>query len=192
MSLLKYNKNRNLVSIFLIILSCLFFISAIICLIWRQVLSPALSFLGLLMLSFNGSDGYPVLPLNSAILISWLSMAVVVTLATIMQAPAVRAQSRGMGYIIVGALAGMAVGLLGFTFTNSLMLLNGIMIIGVLAGIFFGFILYANTPNGAAVKPGSGYFFKYLLAKGFPAAITIMQTGVALVLAIALNNTSPL
>lgn len=43
------------------------------------------------------------------------------------------------------------------------------------------FINYAVISYGQA-----GNFFKYLLAKGFPTAITIMQIGVVLVIVIAL------
>lgn len=115
-------------------------------------------------------------------------MTVVVMLATMMQPVAVRRQSRGMGYMIGGAFAGLAVGLLGFTVSSSLSLLYGMMIVGVAAGIFLGFLLYTKTPEGSPVGITSGFFFKYLLAKGFPTAITVMQIGVVLVILVALHN----
>ena len=46
----------------------------------------------------------------------------------------------------------------------------------------------SHAPEGAGFGPSSGHFFNYLLAKGFPTAITVMQIGVALVLAIALQK----
>ena len=59
------------------------------------------------------------------------------------------------------------------------------------AGVFLGFLLYTRTPQGAPVNLLSGNFFSYLLAKGFPAAITVMQLGVVLVIALALYNIAP-
>ena len=91
-----------------------------------------------------------------------------------------------------GALAGMAVGLLACSFTTSIGILYTSMISGTVAGIFFGFLLYSRTPDGRPVGIGSGHFFQYLLAKGFPTAITVMQIGVAIVLAVAVYNVSAL
>lgn len=177
-------------TIFLIIAACICFIASIALLPKYQLIAPGLAYLGLLCLSFNGSSGYSVLPLNSTILISWLCMTIVVMMATLLQPQAIRAQSRGMGYIIIGGIVGLAVGLLGFTFSSSLSMLYAVMVVGVIAGIFFGFLTFTNTPHGTAVGLKSGNFFKYLLAKGFPTAITIMQLGIALVLGIALYNAS--
>lgn len=175
--------------IFLIILSCLLWAASLRALAGRVSLGPALSYLALLTLSFASSpEGIPAVPINGTILIGWLCMTVIVMFATYLQPPKVMAQTRGMWYIIAGALVGLAVGLLGFTFTTSLSLLYALMIVGVVAGIFFGFLLYTNTPDGAPVGIRSGNFFRYLLAKGFPAAITVMQGGVALVILIARHN----
>lgn len=153
----------------------------------RQLLAPAASYLGLLTLSFaTGSDGLPLLPINNVILIGWLCMTLVVMTTVVLQPAAVRAQKRGTGYMTVGALAGMSVGLLGFTVgAGSLSLIYGLMILATAAGTFFGFLLFTNTPDGAGVNLRSGRFFKYLLAKGFPIAIAVMMTGVAAVVAIA-------
>lgn len=177
-------------AIFLVILSAALFLAALATLPSRPLWSPALSYVGLVVVSLARSGGYPLLPINGVILTGWLCMTVIVMLATMMQPEPVRRQTRGMGYIIGGALAGLAVGLLGFTVVavSSLGLLYGIMIAGVAAGVFFGFLLYTGTPQGAPVGLRSGFFFKYLLAKGFPAAITVMQIGVVLVIVIALYN----
>lgn len=86
----------------------------------------------------------------------------------------------------------MAVGLLACSFTTSIGILYTSMISGTVAGIFFGFLLYSRTPDGRPVGIGSGHFFQYLLAKGFPTAITVMQIGVAIVLAVAVYNVSAL
>lgn len=173
---------------FLIIVSVVLWLGALASLMWRQILSPVLSYLGLLTLSLATEYGYQIVPINNTILMSWLCMTVVVMLATMLQPAPVRAQTRGTGYILAGALAGMAVGLLGFTVTASVALLYGIMIVATVAGIFFGFLLYTSTPDGKPVALQSGNFFRYLMAKGFPTAITVMQIGVALVIIIAFNR----
>lgn len=172
----------------LIVLTCILWTAAIVSLMWRQILSPALSFLGMFSLSLARTDGYHTVPLNTTILTAWLCMTVVVTLATMMQPAPVRAQTKGTGYITAGALAGMAVGLLGYTVTPAIDILYGIMITATVAGTFFGFLVYSATPDGAPVGIRSGNFFRYLLAKGFPAAITVMQIGVVLVIVLAMHK----
>lgn len=179
-------------TVFLIILSNLLWICAMVTLFRRQILSPALSYLALLTLSFAERDGVALLPINTTILTGWLMMTLVVIFATMLQPEAVRRQTRGLPFIVVGALVGLAIGLLGFTAVSSLSLRYAFMIIAVIAGIFFGFLLYTNTPDGRPVGIGSGNFFKYLLAKGFPTAITMMQLGVVLVLVIAMHNMNAL
>lgn len=173
---------------FLIILSCLLWIAACALMGKKILLSPGLSYLALVALSFAKVQGYPLLPINNVILTGWLCMTVIVMLIVIMQAPGVRNASRGVGYMAGGALTGMAVGLLGYTFTPSLALCYGIMIVATASGTFFGFLIYSNTPKGQGIELRSGNFFKYLLAKGFPVAITAMQLGVALTLLIAVNS----
>lgn len=122
----------------------------------------------------------------------WLVMTLVVMFTVILQPDPIRRQTRGMTYFIVGGAAGLAVGLLGFSFCQSISLRYSCMVLGVLAGVFLGFLLYTYTPDGRAVRPGSGHFFSYLLAKGFPTALTLMMPGVALVLVIALKNVNGL
>ena len=94
--------------------------------------------------------------------------------------------------MITGGITGLAVGLLGFSISSSITLRYAYMILATIAGIAFGFLLYTNTPSGKPVGPGSGNFFRYLLAKGFPTAITLMMLGVALVLLIAVKNVNGL
>ena len=175
-------------TVFLIILSCVLWACSLLALAGRPALGPALSYLGLLTLSFTDTTVGEMI--NNTILLGWLCMTVIVMFATYLQPVKVISQTRGMWYMIVGALVGMMVGLLGFTFVSSLSLLYSIMIIATVVGIFLGFLLYSRTPDGEPVAIGSGHFFQYLLAKGFPTAITVMQIGVALVLVIAVNNTN--
>lgn len=150
----------------------------------RPLFSPAMAYLGLLGLSFCSTDGIPWLPINSGMLLSWLCINVVVMMATILQPAAINRQARGMAYIIGGGVVGLAIGLLGFSITATISALYAIMMIATAAGIFFGFLLYSNTPDGRAVGVMSGNFFRYLLAKGFPTAVTLMQIGLVFVLLI--------
>lgn len=174
-------------STFIIIISILLFLAAIVMLPVRMPAAPSLSFAGLLVISLaRNARGYPVIPVNTTILLCWFFMTVVVTIATMMQPAPVRDTSRGMGYITTGAIAGMAVGLLGFTTSYRLNMLYSLMIAATSIGTFLGFLFFTNTPDGRAVGIKSGNFFRYLLAKGFPTAITVMQIGVALVIVIAL------
>lgn len=169
----------------LIITGILLWGAAFVALFRRLVLAPALSFLALLAVSFAREDTLPLLPINNVILISWLSITIVVMAATIMQNEETRRSSFGMAYIVTGAVAGMAVGLLGCTVTPDITMRYSIMVVATIAGTFFGYLLFGNTPEGKSRRQG---FFPYLMAKGFPAAITVMQLGVPLVLAIALYD----
>ena len=171
-------------SIFLLIASIVLWVTAIWSLATRPLLAPALSYLGLLAISFCQTDGIDWLPINGTMLISWLSITLVVMIATVLQPARIMSQSRGMAYIIGGGIVGLTIGLLGFTVTTDLSALNGIMIVATLVGIFFGFLLYSRTPDGSKVGVLSGNFFRYLLAKGFPTAITLMMIGLVFVLLI--------
>lgn len=171
-----------------LVFSCILYALALVLLRFRLIAAPACSFLALLVMSFfKSADGYQVLPINSSIIFGWLCITVLVTVATWLQPRAVRETSKGIIYISAGAIVGMAVGLLGFTFTSWVSALYAIMIVATAAGTFFGFLIYVSTPEGRAARPASGRFFPYLLAKGFPAAVTVMQGGVVLVLIIMVH-----
>ena len=174
-------------TVFLIIVSCVLWIAAIATLPRRPLFSPFLSYLGLLIISFAKSGPYELLPINGVMTTGWLCMTMVVMLTTLMQPADVRKESRGMGYIIVGAFTGLAVGLLGYTVSTDISMLYGIMIVAVVVGIFCGFLLFSRTPRGTSFSIASGNFFRYLLAKGFPTAITVMQIGIVLVLWLAMK-----
>ena len=176
-------------NVFIIIVSILFWLGSLWCLYGRQTIAPALSYMGLLILSFSNTFGMMI---NTTMLIGWLAMTLVVMFAAYMQPEPVRRQTKGMPFMIGGGIVGMALGLLGFTASSAITLRYSLMIVAVAAGIFLGFLLYTNTPDGRPVRPGSGNFFRYLLAKGFPTAITLMQMGVALVLLMVIKNVNGL
>lgn len=174
---------------FIIILSCLLWALSLWLLFRRQMLAPAASYLALLTLSFaKSSEGGQLLPINNVILIGWLAMTLVVMIATMLQAPALQAQRRGIAYMTVGAIVGMILGLLGLTAGAADSLLYSIMIVATALGTFLGFLLFTRTPDGTDVSLSSGRFFRYLLAKGFPVAITVMQIGVAALLTIVVTQ----
>lgn len=170
---------------FLIILSVLLWVCSLTVLLKKTIIGPALSFIALFVLSLARKGGFPLLPINSTILIGWLCMTAAVTGLTAMQPRSETDSAKGMGYVVAGALTGMAIGLLATTFGVSLTMTYGAMIIATAAGIFFGYLIYSNTPAGAECSIGSGNFFRSVFAKGFPVAITVMQIGVAAIIALA-------
>lgn len=172
-------------AIFLIILGILCWLGAIASLPKRILIAPALSYCGLILISFAKSGGYPIVPVSTPMTLSWLAITLVVMLIIILQDPAVRQQSRGVNYLTLGGIAGMAVGLLASSLSSSLSLLYALMIIAAAAGTVLGMILFSNTPEGKGVSPASGNFFRYLLAKGFPVLITVAQIGIVAVISIA-------
>lgn len=119
---------------------------------------------------------------------SWLVMTLIVMMIILLQDPALRVQTRGLGYMTVGSISGLAVGLLGYTLVSSVEGLYSIMACATIAGLFLGYLLFTFTPAGKDVAFNTGRFFKYLLAKGFPVAITIIMMGVAAVIAVMQAN----
>lgn len=172
-------------AIFLIIVSILLWLGSFATLFFRQLLAPALSYVALLLLSFASEGGQPLVPVNATILWGWLCMTVVVMVATILQPSEVNKSRLGTGYLLGGALVGLAVGMLGQTIATTLTMFYGVMVIAVAAGTFFGYLLFTNTPAGRPFSFNSGRFYSYLLAKGFPAAISVMMAGLALVITLA-------
>lgn len=165
-----------------IVISSILFLLALIFIRWMLVAAPFCSFLGLLILSMaKTSEGYPLLPLSSGMILGWLFMSVLVTVVTLCQPRPIRQTKRGMFYFLGGALTGMALGLLGFTFSDSPEIIYVIMIIATALGTFIGALMYGTTPAGSKISVNSGNFLTYFLAKGFPTAITIMQLGTVLI-----------
>lgn len=172
---------------FIIIISILLWVASLLSLLRRQVLGPALSYVALALLSLARTDGYRMLPINGTILSSWLVMTLVVIVTVIMQPQRISKLNRGTGYILGGALAGLAIGLAACSVTTAVSVLYGIMIVAVVIGIFMGFLLYTRTPDGRGLGVASSEFFRYLLAKGFPTAITVMMAGIPLVMLMAMR-----
>ena len=170
-------------SVFLIISGVLLFAGAIALLFKQQMLSPIASLAGLTCIWLSET-----LPLNSTIIVGWLGMTLLVMAATWLQPEAIKQQTKGVGYMTIGGITGMSIGILGYSLTNSLSLLYGIMIAATAFGVCLGYMLFTNTPEGQKVNIRSGHFLTYLSAKGFPVGITIMQIGITLVLMLAITN----
>ena len=166
-----------------IVFASLLFVIALICVPYRLVASPCAAFLGLLILGMGHTEeGYPILPLSNTTLLGWLFMAVLVTVIIFCQPAPLRHARFGLWYYLGGALTGMAIGLLGFTFLPYPGGRYVFMIVCVAAATFFSGMMFANTPAGKNVSLKSGHFFTYIMAKGFPVAITVMQLGTVLVI----------
>lgn len=180
----------EIMTIFLIVLSCLLWTAAFLALPKRVILGPALSYCAMLLMSFTKYSsginiGTPLFPLTGSLLISWLLITVIVLFIIIMQDPAIRVQSRGVAYMETGGVAGMTVGIAFISILQSLTLAYALMITGTITGIFLGLLLFSRTPRGKALTPLSGNFFRYLLAKGFPTLVTVAQLGIILVITAA-------
>lgn len=168
-------------TIFLTILSCLLFAGALATLPKYILLSPALSYCGMLLLTFcKNSIGDAIFPLTTSLLVSWLCITLVVMLIIVMQPAEIRQQSRGVFYMAVGALAGMMLGLAFVNLMSTMQMAYALMVLGTAVGIFLGLLVFAGTPRGTNIRTGSGYFFKYLAAKGFPILVTMAQGGIIL------------
>lgn len=171
--------------ILFLILSIICFGAAVALIFVREMLAPVAAFLGLLFMWLSD-----MLPLNSTIIIMWLCMSALVTTVPMLQDAFTRSRRDGLAYMTAGAFTGLAVGLLGITFASTPSMLYGIMIVATAAGTFFGYMLYTNTPKVRSLNPVQRRSFGYLLAKGFPIAITAMEIGVVLVLLLLVNQAS--
>lgn len=170
-------------AIVLLIISIAAYGASLAALYLRGNLAPVAGFAGLLFMWLSGA-----LPLNGSIVAMWLCITLIVVCIGLLQPPAVRSSRVGAGYMALGGIAAMAVGLLGFTFARSLSMLHGIMVVATLAGVVFGYMLFSNTPAGRNFRLGRPGAVAYLLAKGFPVAIALMELGVTLVVLLAVNN----
>lgn len=168
----------------LLIIGLLIWIVAIVALWRRPAAGPAASFVALMIVSFAKEGSYPIVPVNNAMTLTWLAMTLIVVCATYLQPAEVRNDSRGVAYGVVGAFTGMALGLAFLGSVASSSAAYATLIIAIAAGTILGLLLYSSTPRGRFMSIGSGLFLNRLSSKGFPIAITMMQLGMAILLAI--------
>lgn len=84
----------------------------------------------------------------------------------------VRDSRRGLGYIGIGAIVGMAVGLTMYRAAT--------VIGGAAVGAFLAAIAYTRTSRGKTLEFPTSKFFNYLGAKGIPAVVAASMTGLVI------------
>ena len=121
----------------------------------------------MLAISFaRTADGLPIVPVNNTILMGWLCMTILVMTATILQPLPLRQSSRGEGYMAIGALAGMAVGLLGYSFASLPFHALRNHDRGDRRRHFPQILLYSRTSEATSqLESASGQLLKYLSPK---------------------------
>ena len=174
-------------SMLFVILAVLLFGVSVLLLFRREMLGPVAAFLAFGPVYLSGQ-----LPMNVNMLVTWLCLTLVVTGVSALQPMAVMSQTRGMGYMSLGALAGMIVGMMAYSLSHSLGFVYSMMCLGVLAGVFLGYLLFTRTPKGMELSMSRSRFFSYLLAKGFPVAVSAMMLGVVAILYLFVTDTLPL
>ena len=113
----------------------------------------------------------PGVELSAAVYIFWAVAIVIVVALGFILPRAVTSSRLGVTYIVMGALAGMLVGLA---------LSHAAMIIGSAVGALLGGVAFARTPAGKVLTFPSPRFWNYLCAKGLPAVISFAIIGTAL------------
>ena len=100
----------------------------------------------------------------------WGILTMIVIVITSMQPEALVKSTRGLRHITIGAVGGMFAGTtIGYS----------PMIIGSAVGALLGLVAYSRTKDGDALRPLTP-FFKYFMAKGLPAIITVALLGIIL------------
>lgn len=111
----------------------------------------------------------------------WGAAALIVLgLSVLLPYPVVTSR-KGVPYVVVAAIAGLAVGLL---------ISPNMAVLGGVAGAFCGALAYSRTPAGRFLDFPSRKFVNYLCAKALPPVITLSILAVTLIL--MLNSPSSL
>lgn len=108
-------------------------------------------------------------PFSDGQMIFWGVAVAIVAVNRFLLPAFVRNSRRGVGYIGVGAIVGMALGLI----VGRPAPITG----GAILGALLGAIAYTRTEGGAALEFPTSKFFNYLGAKGIPAVITASIVG---------------
>lgn len=154
-----------MISSYLFIFPLLCLLAAVVTLFlsWRWASVPA--YAGLLLVYFLGW----YLPVSE--LYYWgAAMAIVLGLNMMLPRDVVSSRM-GLGYVITGGIAGMAVGWL---------ISPWFYVLGVILGVFLGTLAFCFTPAGRHLGFPSRQYLQYLCAKGLPAAITLAIAAKAL------------
>lgn len=155
-------------TLFLIILGIILLCGAIFFCFVPRGWSAITAFAGLLCLHFSG-----VAPVENSQLWFWgLAALIVLGLSVLLPAPVVTSR-KGVGYIVIGAIAGLTVGLV---------ISANVMILGGVAGALCGALAYSRTPSGRFLEFPSRKFINYLCAKALPPVIALSIVAVAVVM----------
>lgn len=151
---------------FCIILGSLLMCGAI-AMVFRPVFSGSLTaYLGLWAFHFSG-----YIPVTMRELLFWgVTTLIVIGLDVLLPRESARAL-QGRGYVGVGTIAGMVVGML---------LSSAGIILGAAIGAFLGAMAYSRTPAGRALQFPSAVFMRFLCSRGLPAVVAISQVGLVL------------
>lgn len=168
------------------ILAALCWAASVALLFRSRLTAPVVSYFGLTAAGLASSAAGGTIPLNRTILIFWLIITFVTLTATALQPREVSTDRRGMAHLVIGTVTGLAIGLLGYTVTDSVAALYAIMMLCTMGGTVLGLLVYSRSPKGGWCAPGSGRFLNTLTSKGFPTAVTLMMPGTLLVLLIAI------
>ena len=135
------------------------------------------SYGGLWLLQWGGLMEVPTVTLSY-----WGVMVVIVVTVNSMQTPALVKATQGLPQMVLTSVAGMLLGMMMGYYAS--------MVIGAVAGVVAGGVFFARTPKGSALGFPSKRFLQYLCAKGFPTAISVSLTGIAIMVAVAAYNMS--
>lgn len=159
-------------------MSTLLLISGIVALVaaFLAILRPyvpgaVLAYAGLWLFKWSGFI-HP----SAGLLASWGVIVVVVLVIDFLLPSSISRATNGMGYMGVGGLVGLFVGMTGFSLAWA--------VAGAAAGVLLGAFAYTRMPGGKALGFPSSRFFQYLCAKGLPAVVTLGLIGIALLLVV--------
>lgn len=136
------------------------------------------SYGGLWLLQWGGMIDVPTVTLSF-----WGVMVVLVVMTNSMLSPTLVKATQGLPHILVTSAAGMLLGMtLGYYAS---------MVVGAVVGAAAGAVFFARTPKGKGLQFPSQRFLQYLCAKGFPTVVSVVLTGIAIMVAIAAYNSMP-
>ncbi len=126
---------------------------------------PPLSWLGLLLLYFWGGTNSAGNPMSLTLLLVWLGIVIVVTVADYVIPMFFNKFTGGGKAGSIGAIVGLIVGVIVPPIG---------MIVGALLGAFLGELIFANRSAGTALKSALGTFLGFLTTSG----VKLICTGV--------------
>lgn len=149
-----------------IIISIIAVGATILLMLTRQRLAPAMAWISLAVLWIAEAN----IPRLSTIGF-WAAVAAIATAINFMLPPSVVDSRRGQGFIAIGALCGMFVGMI---------ITDAAMIVGTIIGAMTGALTFSRTPAGRSILNPTSKFINYVCAKAMPAVISACTIGVSI------------